>query len=190
MSNDIKERIEKALALLGEAQKSLEVESNRYNSKARNSYWAYVVSRGLIAALGVATPVLVTYQTQNPGSRLGIFAILLTAVTGALTTVHAIFRWGDNYVRAKLTSLSLEELLASTRLKRYRIEDTPDQARAYQEAFTAIEQSHAEKQKIIRRQIESEISVITQEKEESRNALLPPAEHSQLLSPRDAEQDR
>ncbi|HZI87365.1 MAG TPA: hypothetical protein VFD48_11070 [Pyrinomonadaceae bacterium] len=48
MSDDIKERIDKALALLTETQTSLEVESNRYDRRAQNTYWAYARKGGLL----------------------------------------------------------------------------------------------------------------------------------------------
>jgi Protein of unknown function (DUF4231) len=168
------ERVEKSIATLNRTLESIEKEANKYNSSAERQRRFYKVSRALIAGLGVITPVVITYQTQNPTDLLRIIAILLTALTGIITTVHAIFRWGEGYVRAKLTSLTLKELFDRTDLRRYEIEDNYDDMSAYSLAIATNREVRVEMQRILRNQIESEIAVVTQDKEKP-TPELPPA---------------
>lgn len=64
-----------------------------------------------------------------------------------------------------MTALALAELESSTRLQLYDIRDTEDSLKVYSKAYALNESSQKKMQRIIRRHIEGEVALVTQDSE-------------------------
>lgn len=151
-------------------------EAETYRAKARFDRRMHGISRIVATLLGVAAPVVVTYQTQVESEVLKMVAIFVTGFIGAATVLQASFRWGDHYGRARLTTLDLEELESKIRLQKPQILDSNEPIEMRQRTKELIQHSSEELHRIIRTQVETEVSLLTERRSrEAEKAPIPTA---------------
>ena len=98
---------------LGGTINEIKKEAAAQRRRARRNHLTHLVLLVITALLGVAAPILVTYQTV-PGSStaLQVLAVIVTALISVAATLQAALRLHERYRRATLTALDLDDLLA------------------------------------------------------------------------------
>lgn len=113
---DIKQRLDGLKTEVDETCTSIEAKALSSESSAESSRRWDIFFRASTAILAVAAPALVTYSVaQDVSSQMKLFAILLTAVAGASTTLQAIFGFKQGYVRGATTSMNLRHIVRDLR---------------------------------------------------------------------------
>ena len=156
-------RVEEIVGILDQTIERIAGEARTYGMRVASERRYHTGFGAALAVLSVAAPTLVTYQTQTPGALFQIIAIVLTAIVGAAGSLQATFRWGDRFRRTSLTALALDELESTTRLERLDILHTRDDMTVYRRAFDLNESAQRKLQRIVRRHIEGEVAIVTQE---------------------------
>jgi len=158
----LKERVDRQLRVLDATLLRVRQEAKNYNTDAKRQGQLHRGFTASLAVLAVATPALVTYQTQGKNSSgwLVLIVILVTAVTGAGTALQGVFRWGERFRRTRLTALELDELCSATELKRQDIEDTDDAVKVFSQISELNHNSAIRLQAILRNHIEAEMALV------------------------------
>ena len=156
------DRIKSAIAALDQTIDRVAEDAKQYEVRAARQRNYHVIFRAVTAILGVAAPALVTYQTQVAGELFKLLAILLTGIAGAAATLQATFGWGESYGRTQLTALALRELESDMRMRKESALDTTDQMKKYSDVRGLNGSGYQRWQQIIRLQIETEVSIVTQ----------------------------
>jgi hypothetical protein len=171
MSTSPEDRTKKAIEILDQTISRIKDEAAVYERRAHRDRRTYAQSRILTAFLGVIAPAIVTYQIQNTAFQFA--AILLTGLAGVAATLQATFRWGDSFGRTRLTALALEELWSNTELRKQALLDTDDLMRVYREAYELNDGASKEERRIIRSQIEGEVSMVREPQDQPRTVTAP-----------------
>jgi hypothetical protein len=173
MNASTEDRTRKAIEILDQTIKRIRNEALSYEQRAHRDRRTYAQSRIVTAFLGVIAPAVVTYQIQNTAFQL--LAIVLTGLAGVAATLQATFRWGDSFGRTRLTALALEELWSNTELQKQALVDSDDSIRIYREAYELNDNASSEERRIIRVQIEGEVSMV-REPQEQQKTINPPTD--------------
>ena len=164
------EQVTRVIEFLDRTIQRVSDEAREHHRRARRERRYHHVFGTVIAVLSVATPALVTYQTQVAEPLFQFAAILLTAIAGAGTTLQATFRWGQRFRQTRLAALELDELESNTRLERDYIELEENPLERYHLARQLNESCHKGLLRAMRKQIETEVATVTLERESHRAA--------------------
>ncbi|HXG95495.1 MAG TPA: DUF4231 domain-containing protein [Gemmatimonadales bacterium] len=171
----LEERITRNKEVLDKTLKRVKDEATIYTRRAGRERFLYTAFSGALAVLAVATPALVTYQSQVDNPTISLVAILVSAVAGAGTALQATFRWGERFRRTRLTALELDELASATQLQEHDILDSEDKPKVFQKVYELNQSAARQLQAILRRHTEAEVALVTQPAEPPRPALEPGA---------------
>ena len=147
---------------------TIQREAKQYENLAHTQRSRYSWAKMATVVLGVLTPTVVTFQTQQSLPQfqfaLGIGAIALTAFAGIVTGLQAAFRWGEGYARWTGTGLALSELAISLELESRPYKSTTDADLKKTKLDELYEKAIRQRHLIMRKHTEAEIASVTDEK--------------------------
>jgi hypothetical protein len=160
---EVQARQDELMSAIGSSLNDIKVQVSEYRKIANRNRRLHVGFATLLAVLGVAAPALVTYQTQVDNEWLKLSAILLTSLVGASAVLQATFGWNDAYRRSSLTALALDELQANAESQLTESLATTDRLASTIRLSELRTGLHREKRRILREQIEAELSIASHE---------------------------
>ena len=144
-----------------EAEKTLsriESDAKKRDASAKSQKRLDITFRSITAILAVAAPALVTYSTTpEVGDAYKLYAILLSGVAGAATTLQVIFGLKEGAVRNSLVALSLYELSADFASKIQQAKKFGDNLEVYSEIKAAQIEANRKHREIVNSDIRAQI---------------------------------
>jgi branched-subunit amino acid aminotransferase/4-amino-4-deoxychorismate lyase len=118
VAEDLESSTKKLNEEVSETCEQFEREVAKLKQHAERSRRLDIIFKSIAAVLAVATPAFVTFSaTANVADGWKIFAIILTGIAGAATTLQATFGWKQAFMRDANAALNLRQIVRVLRGK-------------------------------------------------------------------------